>query len=363
MKKIYTGRNVFDAAMDRIATIHDLYDEIYIKFSGGKDSLVVLKLFELYRMSRGITDKLKVIFHDEEVIPTAVVDFCQKTMESGRYDFQWVCCQMESEKFILGKKEPYIQWDESRQWIRQKPEWSIYKPGVYDQYSMASVYCDPNVNSCEVLGIRAQESINRLRGVFAGGNIHAFINKSNKGQPTTVKPIYDWSEKDIFKFIYEYNIDYCQAYNNQIFNGDKLRVSTPLHAESSRTALLTLKTNDPVFYDQLMEVFPEVELQVRYFKDAKKSVKDFSKYDRSWIGILQFVKDVVHDDMQDKVSKEVMRLKERREYFIELNDRPLGGYPLLYVFEEIAAGRYKRYIAPMHDSQIKEKHYEFERNS
>lgn len=68
MEKLPLGINVFEAAMERIGIIHDLFDEIFIMFSGGKDSLVCLKLFELYRLRHGIKDKLNVVFLDEELV-------------------------------------------------------------------------------------------------------------------------------------------------------------------------------------------------------------------------------------------------------------------------------------------------------
>ena len=44
MKRIYTGKNVFDALQERLRYIFKEFDNIYVSFSGGKDSGLLLNL-------------------------------------------------------------------------------------------------------------------------------------------------------------------------------------------------------------------------------------------------------------------------------------------------------------------------------
>ena len=361
--KLYKDNNVFQEAMVRIDKIHSMFDHIFISFSGGKDSLVCLKLFELYRKAHGIKEKLNVVFYDEELVDTHVLAFCKKLMDSGKYNFQWWCAQLESEKFILGHKEKYIQWDENRPHIRPIPEWALTCPGVRYQDKMYLEYTRGYRGKiCTVLGLRAQESLNRLRGVFSTSNKLPFLNAEIKNV-TVAKPIYDWTEKDVFKFFYDFKIEYCDTYDYQVFNGDRLRVSTPLHAEAAKSQLLNLKTKDPVLYDQIMSVFPEVELQVRYFRDIKgssssNSTAGFEGYEHSWEGVIKYARDLVDDELIDKVIKKIIYCKRYRER--PDNKRPLGGYPILYMFQMIQRGAYKRLIPMKFSEQITDKDFEFE---
>jgi len=66
---------------------------------------------------------------------------------------------------------------------------------------------------------------------------------------------YDWSEKDVFKYFYDKKIRYCEIYDIQMLNGERLRVSTPLHSESAKE-FHKIKTRCPVFYQQLINLFP-----------------------------------------------------------------------------------------------------------
>ncbi len=61
---IYEDRSVYEAALDRIDRIYNSHDEFWVSYSGGKDSRVCLKLVEEYFDSKGITDKINVIFRD-----------------------------------------------------------------------------------------------------------------------------------------------------------------------------------------------------------------------------------------------------------------------------------------------------------
>jgi hypothetical protein len=60
--------NVYEAAKQRINHILDIFDNVAVSFSGGKDSLVVLSLVEEVYAERGMDEKVKVVFRDEELI-------------------------------------------------------------------------------------------------------------------------------------------------------------------------------------------------------------------------------------------------------------------------------------------------------
>lgn len=44
MMKQYTGQNVLDALLDRLSYVFTEFDNIYVSFSGGKDSGLLLNL-------------------------------------------------------------------------------------------------------------------------------------------------------------------------------------------------------------------------------------------------------------------------------------------------------------------------------
>lgn len=42
--KVYLDQNVYEAALERVAYVFDNFQKIYVSFSGGKDSTVLLHL-------------------------------------------------------------------------------------------------------------------------------------------------------------------------------------------------------------------------------------------------------------------------------------------------------------------------------
>jgi predicted phosphoadenosine phosphosulfate sulfurtransferase len=359
----YLETDVYTEALKRVGNIYNSFDHVYVAFSGGKDSLVVLKLVEEYLDSIGDTQKIKVIFRDEELIPSTVLDFVEKFRVNPRYDFNYYCIQLESEKFILGNKYRYVQWDENRKHIREMPAFGITCPGkVFTQYS-ADMFSLRGVRGriAVLTGVRAAESITRLRGVIQSAVPYISSADSHMKNKHLCKPIYDWSEKDVFKYFMEKKIEYCPIYDNQLFNKTPLRVSTPLHSERAKR-LDQEKTLDPVFYNQIISVFPEVEVQARYYKDYKSGAGDVPyQYEHSWDGIMKYIKDTFTDPaMKINAINAVQARKRTRDRREKLHGPGLHGYPILHCFKEIVKGQFKRGISFIHRDLIKAEHYEYE---
>ena len=67
---------------------------------------------------------------------------------------------------------------------------------------------------------------------------------------TLCKPLYDWQENDVLKYLYDNKIPYCKVYHFQLFAKMELRTSPFLHPEKMRH-LKKLRQIDPHFYDHL----------------------------------------------------------------------------------------------------------------
>ena len=61
------GKNVYELAMHRIGLIFNEFDNIYISFSGGKDSGVMLNLCIKYIRESGIKRRIGIFHLDYEV--------------------------------------------------------------------------------------------------------------------------------------------------------------------------------------------------------------------------------------------------------------------------------------------------------
>lgn len=364
---IYEDRNVYEAALDRIDKIYNSHDEVWVSFSGGKDSLAMLKLVEEYFDKEGYTDKINVIFRDEETINTSVREFVLTFVDNPKYNFKYYATQLESEIYILGEKKKYIQWDENRDWVVPKPDCAITLKGVYDQYKFDKVLFEKkNRRVCTLVGIRADESLIRFSGITNSKVSYLTKNPALKNA-TLGKPIYDWKQNDIFKYFYDNDIEYCQVYDMQIFNKDSLRVATVLHAEAAKQ-LHKVKTLDPELYNNIMSIWPEVDVQARYYKDAVKgnSTKIALLYKEKcngdyWQAIYRYIEENITDKYQkNEAMKKVSRVRMTRKNNARDNN-VFGGYPALYVFGKVIGGAYKREIQPT--GEQKDIYFEYENMS
>lgn len=362
--KKYIETNVYEEAKNRLKHVISTFDKLYVSFSGGKDSLVALKLVEEVYRELGMTEKVSVIFRDEELIPDDVINFVQSYYESGNYEFKYFAAPMKSQKFVLGQTFEYIQWDPSREWIRDKPSYAIEgeRGKVYDQYSMdAMAVGNEKGKIAFITGIRADESLVRFRSCINKKNEN-YINATKIPNVKLVKPIYDWSEDDIFKYFYDNEIEYCGIYDLQMLNGEGLRVSTPLHAESAKR-FGKIRTLYPQFYQQIVNIFPEMMVQDRYW-DEYDRYRIIEKYPHSWDGVLRYIKEHITDPKQQHLAKKrLIEAKHYRESRMKSHkgNENLGGYPILYIFKTIVDGGYKRTIQPK--NQISPKEIEYERGT
>ena len=362
--KKYLDIDVYEAAKQRIKHTINLFDSVLVAFSGGKDSLCVLNLVKEVYAELGIKEKVKVFFRDEELIPDNVIDFVQGIAESGEYDFRYYAIPLKSTKFILGNTVEYIQFDANREWLRQPPEYAIRLPKgdkrVFSQYEADEFICQNEKGKVAIInGIRADESLIRLRSCINKKNEN-YINATESKRIKLVKPIYDWTERDIFIYFCKNDVRYCEIYDEQLFNNEALRVSTPLHAESAKN-FCKIKTRSPRFYQQLISLFPEMIVQDRYWNEYdRQKTFNANEYAHTFAGLLNYIKTTINDEEQRNLA--IMRVKQ--VWNIRVNKmnagqrHNFGGYPLLYLFEVIAAGQFKRVIQPKID--VAYKYFEFE---
>ena len=212
--KRYVGVDVLTAARRRIAEVFDDFPRIYVSFSGGKDSTVMLHLV----MDEAIKRKRKVglLFVDMEGQYRHTVEHIEAmyALYAEHVEPYWVCLPIVLRNAVSQYQPRWICWEPGKEmdWIRQLPRMAIADQSRFPFYRYAMEfeefvpefghwYAQGNLCACFV-GIRADESLNRYRTIvrskskFEGKGWTTWIGKTTYN----IYPIYDWRTEDVWVY-------------------------------------------------------------------------------------------------------------------------------------------------------------------
>lgn len=339
--KAYQEQDVLEAAKERIREVFARHDTVSVMFSGGKDSLVCLHLVKEVAEELG-QRTVNAVFIDEEVIPAAVLDFVNDYRQQPWLELLWYAVAMKSDKYVPGNVQSYIQFDPDREWVRQPPAWAIRLPEgdrrVFDQYTIReALRTHYRGKVCFILGIRAQESYVRLRACLSRIADPYLITDTKYGRTVAAKPIYDWTENDVFRYLYERKVAYCSVYDSLRWSGQQLRVATPLHSEAARR-FDRLRAVDPELYQGIVRIFPEMILQERYGEEVDTEAV-VEKWGTSWESVQRYIM----EHFGDKTPLALKRLRFMRRLGLR---RPELGYTPKDAMRYFRGGTIKRQIMP-----------------
>lgn len=360
----YMNSDVLSEAYKRIERVINMYDNVFVSYSGGKDSLAVAYLVREVFDKMGMKDRPVILaFRDEELIPDDVIEFVQSFKDDPRWDLRYYAFPMESHLFFMGRHLPYVQWDEARRgsWIRPKPDYAIeqiHPDNIPLHQSMTSALTVHEMGlkgrTAIFNGIRAQESLIRFRASTASTGAQSYISGDMGGAKhiSFVKPIFDWSEKDIFRYFFDKQISYCKIYETELWAGAPLRVSTPLH-DAAYDYLSRLRVMYPQFFEQIVAIWPEVAAQERYWKSFDRNGM-IHRYPKSFEGIIQYIEENIEEPRDKRKAIEVVKQcrssREKNKRTGKYADLPGNGYPLLHVFKAIVTGKFMKgvqaHVAP-----------------
>lgn len=259
--KIYSETNVYDATNERLRFVFDNFDNIYVSFSGGKDSGVLLNLVIDFMRRNGINRKVGVFHQDFEAQYTETTNFVTRMMASNLDILEpyWLCLPMSVSCATSMHQQRWTPWEPSEQdiWARPMPDhagvinldnhqFDWYREGMPQEhmYEAFGPWYHKAVGGSKgrtigLVGIRADESLNRWRAVSVEKESSFEGERWTTGAGGGVysgHPIYDWATSDIWAANARFGYDYNKLYDLFHLAGlsiHEMRVASPFNDQAT----------------------------------------------------------------------------------------------------------------------------------
>jgi predicted phosphoadenosine phosphosulfate sulfurtransferase len=221
------GIDVLTAARQRIAWTFDTFPRIYVSFSGGKDSSIMLHLVAAEARRRG--RKIGILFVDLEAQYQLTIAHVAAMFDAYRdvAEPYWLALPISLRNAVSQIEPRWLSWDPAarEQWVREPDPRSItsaaqfpwFRPGMEFEELVPQFgqnYAAGQLCACFV-GIRSDESLNRWRTIAGHGT-------KFEGRPWTnycgrtlynIYPIYDWRTEDLWTYVARERCAYNQLYD------------------------------------------------------------------------------------------------------------------------------------------------------
>ena len=276
MIRKYQEQNVYDALMDRFKLLFEEFDNIYISFSGGKDSGLLLELVLDYRNKYYPQKTIGVFHQDFEAQYTVTTEYIERTFEriKDQVEPYWVCLPMATRTALSSYEMFWYPWDDKKEelWVRPMPQkeyvinlqnnpihtyrYRMHQEDLAKQFGRWYRVIHGSKKTVCLLGMRADESLQRYSGFLNKKYCYqgeCWISKQFK-DVWCASPLYDWSVNDIWHAYATFHFEYNQLYDLYYKAGLKpsqMRVASPFN-DYSKDSLNLYRVIDPEIWTKLV---------------------------------------------------------------------------------------------------------------
>lgn len=256
--------------------IFEEFDNIYISFSGGKDSGLLLNMTLDYQRKYFPFKRLGVFHQDFEAQYTVTSEYVERTFERIKHEVEpyWVCLPMATRTALSSYEMFWYPWDDKKKssWVRSMPDkeyvinldhnpmftyrYKMHQEDLAKQFGRWYRMSHGRRKTVCLLGIRAEESLQRYSGFLNkkyGYKDECWITKQFK-DVWCASPIYDWSGEDVWHANYLFQYDYNHLYDLYYKAGltiSQMRVASPFN-DYSKDSLNLYRVIDPEIWVKLV---------------------------------------------------------------------------------------------------------------
>lgn len=276
MKRQYVEQNVFDALQDRLRLIFEDFENIFVSFSGGKDSGLLLNLVLDFQRKYYPERKIGLFHQDFEAQYTVTTEYIEKTFQRLENEVEpyWICLPMATRTALSNYEMFWYPWDEKMKeaWVRPMPKhdyvinlennpittyrYRMHQEDLAKQFSRWYRKSHGGGKTICLLGMRAQESMQRYSGFINKKNGYkneCWINQQFK-DVWCASPIYDWTLDDVWHANYVFDYEYNHLYDLYYMAGlsvSQMRVASPFN-DYSKDSLNLYRVIDPEIWTKLV---------------------------------------------------------------------------------------------------------------
>ena len=276
MIREFYGPNVYEALLQRLKLIFEEFDNIYISFSGGKDSGLLLNLALDYQKKFFPDRKIGVFHQDFEAQYTVTTEYVERTFEriKNQVEPYWVCLPMATRTAVSSYEMFWYPWDDTKKesWVRPMPDkeyvinlehnpmttyrYRMHQEDLAKQFGRWYHMVHGGGKTVCLLGMRADESLQRYSGFVNkkyGYKGECWISRQFK-DVWCASPMYDWTIEDVWHANYLFGYDYNRLYDLYYMAGLKvsqMRVASPFN-DYSKDSLNLYRVIDPEIWVKLV---------------------------------------------------------------------------------------------------------------
>jgi len=347
-RQIYSEVDVYEAAQKRLAFIFSEFDSVYVSFSGGKDSGVLLNLAMDHIRANNLQNRLGVFHLDYEAQYTTTTEYVDATYADLGAEIENLrCCVPLKCPTCTSMHETWWRpWDPDKRdiWVRDlpaqylgaerfdflTPETSDYQ--FQEQFALWNHHRAGARRTCVLVGIRADESMDRWRTIVSARNVNKYqgVAWTTQIAPCVVNayPIYDWHVNDIWAANAHFGWRYNRLYDLMHYAGlppHAMRVASPFH-NAAKASLGLYRAIDPNVWGRMVSRVNGVNFTAMYGDTKAMGWRNISKPDHfTWQQYAMFLLDTLPPETAEAFRKKLdTSIRFWREKGGCLSDEALG---------------------------------------